>query len=322
MTGEDSEPLVSVVIVNYNGKRFLQDCLSALQNQTYRHFEVILVDNASHDGSVQFTEENFPSVRIFVQDTNLGFAGGSNAGIRISKGEFILTLNNDTIVSPDFIQELLQPMLSDPGIGMCGSKMVFPDGRINSTAICISRCGAAWDRGSGEPDQGQYDTAEEIFGPCAGAALYRRTMLDDIGLFDEDFFLFMEDVDLAFRGRMAGWKCRYVPGAKVVHIHGGTAIPRSAIAIYYVNRNTLWFVMKNFPVRTLIISIPWILGRNCVVLPYYLLSGKFLTVIKAKADALKGLPVMIHKRREINKKIPEKTIEKWIQSWNRFHKFQ
>lgn len=317
MTGEDSEPLVSVVIVNYNGKRFLQDCLSALQNQTYQHFEVILVDNASHDGCVRFTEDNFPSVRICVQDTNRGFAGGSNAGIRISKGEFILTLNNDTIASPDFIKELLKPILSDPGVGMCGSKMVFPDGRINSTAICISRSGAAWDRGGGELDHGQYDISEEIFGPCAGAALYRRTMLDEIGLFDEDFFLFMEDVDLAFRGRLAGWKCMYVPTAKVVHIHGGTAIPESEVAVYFGNRNILWYVVKNFPLRTLLLSCPWIIGRQCAVLPYYIFfHGMGRAIIKAKIDMVMGFPAIFRKRQTITRCVPVTSIERWIQMWS------
>ncbi|PKL58778.1 MAG: hypothetical protein CVV34_00995 [Methanomicrobiales archaeon HGW-Methanomicrobiales-5] len=199
---------------------------------------------------------------------------------------------------------------------MCGAKMLFPDGRINSTAICISRSGAAWDRGMGEPDHGPFDSAEEVFGPCAGAALYRRSMLDEIGLFDEDFFLFMEDVDLAFRARLSGWKCMYVPTARVVHIHGGTANEGSDVAVYYGNRNILWYVVKNFPFRTFIFSFPWIIGRNCAVIPYYFWSGKFLTIVRAKVDALKGLPLMIRKRRCINKNVHDRTIEKWIQTWS------
>jgi GT2 family glycosyltransferase len=315
MPDEYRTSLVSVIIVNFNGKKFLQDCLSSLLIQTYSPFEVILVDNASHDGSIEFVQEHFPHVKIFIEKENLGFAGGSNAGIREAQGEFILTLNNDTIVPPDFIGELIKPMMQDPSVGMCGSKMVFPDGRINSTAICISRSGAAWDRGGGEPDHGQYDIAAEVFGPCAGAALYRRTMLDEIGLFDEDFFLFMEDVDLAFRARLSGWKCMYVPTARVVHVHGGTAGFRSDISVYYGNRNLVWYVVKNFPSRTLILSSPWIITRNCADIPYYFLHGKGLAIVRAKNDMMKGFLSMVRKRKGIKRQVPVAEIEKWIYIW-------
>ncbi len=315
MPDDSIKSLVSVIIVNFNGRKFLPDCLSSLFKQTYSPFEVLFVDNASQDGSVDFIKADYPSVRFFIQKENLGFAGGSNAGIREARGEYILTLNNDTVVCPEFIQELVQPMIQDPSVGMCASKMVFPDGRINSTAICISRSGAAWDRGGGKQDQGQYDAAEEVFGPCAGAALYRRTMLDEIGLFDEDFFLFMEDVDLAFRARLAGWRCMYVPTARVVHIHGGTAPVGSDDAIYYGNRNILWYVVKNFPLRIFLRSFPWILGRNCGVIPYYIISGHSLAILKAKTDSVKGLPIMIEKRKRRNPKIQGDNVERWLHVW-------
>lgn len=310
-------PLVSVVVVNFNGKKFLDGCLSSLAGQTFTDFEVILVDNGSSDGSGDFIRERYPSVVLVETGRNLGFAGGTNAGIRRAQGEFIFTLNNDTVADPRMLEEIVKPVLADPTVGMCGAKMVFPDGRINSTGICISRSGAAWDRGMGEPDRGQYDTQEEIFGPCAGAALYRRAMLDDIGLFDEDFFLFMEDVDLAFRGRLAGWGCRYVPTAKVVHHHGGTAGFKSDVSIYYGIRNLVWYVVKNFPGRTLLLSSPWIIGRNCADIPYYiLLHGKGRAIIRAKISMIKGLPAMIRKRRDIKHRIPAGEIEKWILCWS------
>ena len=266
MTARSQEPLVSVIVVNYNGRHFLEDCFRSLTQQTYRNYELILVDNGSTDDSISFMREHFPDVHLVQLSSNTGFAGGTNAGIKEAKGEFILTLNNDTISDLNLLDEIVRPMQLDGHIGMCGAKMLLPDGRINSTAICISRSGAAWDRGMGEQDHGQYDVAEEIFGPCAGAALYRRSMLNEIGLFDEDFFLFMEDVDLAFRAQLAGWRCRYVPTARVVHIHGGTAGAKSDTAIYYGNRNILWYIVKNFPIRTILISSPWIIGRNSVVL--------------------------------------------------------
>ena len=316
MSGNSPHPLVSIIIVNYNGKKFLSDCLISIFRQTYFPFEVIMVDNASHDDSIEYVRQNFPEVKVFTQSANRGFAGGTNAGIGQAKGEFILTLNNDTIVTLDFIDELAKPMVSDPLVGMCASKMIFSDGRINSTAICISRSGAAWDRGMGEPDHGQYDVAEEVFGPCAGAALYRRTMLDEIGLFDEDFFLYMEDVDLAFRAQLSGWKCMYVPSARVIHVHGGTTEPGSDTSVYYGNRNLLWYAVKNFPKRTLLIFIPWIIGRNIAIIPYYFFKGKGGAIIKAKVDSVKGLPRMIKKRQSIKKTISDGAIEKWIQVWS------
>jgi hypothetical protein len=316
MSGDSPHPLVSIIIVNYNGKKFLSDCLNSIFHQTYYPFDVIMVDNASHDGSVEYVHQNFPEVKMFTQSDNRGFAGGTNAGIRQAKGEFVLTLNNDTIIAPDFIDELVKPLVSDPSVGMCASKMIFPDGRINSTAICISRSGAAWDRGMGEPDYGQFDVAEEVFGPCAGAALYRRTMLDEIDLFDEDFFLYMEDVDLAFRARLSGWKCMYVPTARVYHVHGGSTEPGSDTSVYYGNRNLLWYVVKNFPKRTLLIFCPWIIGRNIAIIPYYFLKSKGRTIIKAKADSVRGLPGMIKKRQSVKKTISDGAIEKWIQVWS------
>ena len=161
-------PLISIIIVNFNGLRFLEPCLSSLTTQSFRNFEIIIVDNHSSDGSARYLREHFPLITLIETVKNLGFAGGTNTGIRASHGDFILTLNNDTITDPQFIENLARPMTSDPHLGMCASKMVFPDGRINSTAICISRSGAAWDRGMGELDHGQYDEPEEIFGPCAG----------------------------------------------------------------------------------------------------------------------------------------------------------
>jgi GT2 family glycosyltransferase len=313
-------PLISVVVVNFNGKKFLDDCLLSLSRQTFRDFEVILVDNGSSDGSAGYIREQYPSVILVETGKNLGFAGGTNAGIHVAKSEFIFTLNNDTIADPHLLEEIIKPMQENPGVGMCGTKMLFPDGRINSTGICISRSGAAWDRGMGEPDRGQYDTAEEIFGPCAGAALYRRSMLDKIGHFDEDFFMYMEDVDLAFRGRLAGWTCMYVPVARVVHIHGGTAGVRTDTSIYYGNRNLVWYVVKNFPPRTLLLSSPWIIGRNCADIPFYFIHGKRCVIIRAKISLITGLPKMIRKRRGIIRRVTYEEIEKWIWCWSRVSK--
>jgi len=167
-----------------------------------------------------------------------------------------------------------------------------------------------------EPDRGQYDRPDEVFGPCAGAALYRREMLDEVGLFDEDFFCYMEDVDLAFRARLAGWKCRYVPEARVYHHHGGTAGVGTDFAVYYGNRNVVWYVVKNFPLRLLVTSIPWILGRNLAVVPYYAVKGQGRAIVRSKVDAVRGIPGMLRKRSAIRRSVPESDIRRFTQTWS------
>ena len=313
--------MISVVVLNYNGKRYLDDCLSSLAAQTFRDLEVIVVDNASTDGSVEHIESNFSWVRLVINKENLGFAGGTNSGIRAAKGELILTFNNDARADSRLLEHLQKPMfdpnMADLKVGVCAAKMLLADGRINSTGICLSRSGAAWDRGMFEPDLGQYEAQEEVFGACAGAALYRKEMLDEIGLFDEDFFLYMEDVDLAFRGRLAGWKCVYVPEAKVYHHHGGTAGFGSDLSVYYGNRNMIWYAIKDFPLVLLLTSLPFILARNLVVIPYYVLRGQGRVILKSKLDALKGVPGMLRKRNQIVRKTPENKITKFIHTWAR-----
>ncbi|HQJ61995.1 MAG TPA: glycosyltransferase family 2 protein [Methanothrix soehngenii] len=308
--------LISVIVLNYNGKGFLNSCLSSLASQTYSDFEVIVVDNGSRDGSPEYIEENYPWVRLAKNDENLGFAGGTNVGIRAAKGEFVITLNNDSRADSRFIEELIKPM-ADPEVGVCAAKMLFPDGRINSAGICISRSGAAWDRGMFEPDRGQYEFVEEVFGACAGAALYRREMLDEIGLFDEDFFLYLEDVDLAFRARLAGWKCLYVPGARVIHHHGGTAGVGSDLAVYYGNRNIVWYPIKDFPFRLLITSLPFIVARNLAVIPYYALRGQGGVILKSKLDALKGVVKMMEKRKDVVRRADYSQINRFVEIWGR-----
>lgn len=309
--------MVSVVILNFNGKKYLDDCITSVLAQTFRDYEVIIVDNGSSDGSVEYLETQYPWVKVVKNRENLGFAEGTNTGIRQAKGEYILTLNNDTRMDNRFLECLIRVMKSDGGVGICAPKMIFCDNRINSAGICISRSGAAWDRGMSEPDKGQYDSQQEVFGSCAGAALYRREMLEEIGLFDEDFFLYMEDVDLAFRGRLAGWKCFYVPDAKVHHVYGGTTGVGSDLSVYYGNRNILWYVVKDFPGRLLIISLPWIIGRCLAVVPYYARMGKGRIILKSKLDALRGLPRMLRKRGKVVRTVHDGEIGKLINTWAR-----
>ncbi len=308
------QPLVSVIIVNFNGRAFLKKCLSSIMEQTYPSLEVILVDNGSKDGSVEYVERHFSKVKIMENGENFGFAKANNIGIKASSGELIATLNNDTEASPYWVASLVDAMLSDDRVGMCASRMLFmrDPGMINSTGICISRSGACWDRGMFEQDRGQYSTGE-VFGPCAGAALYRREMLDQVGLFDEDFFAYMEDADLAFRGRAAGWKCVFVPEAAVYHYHSATSGYMSDFSVYHGNRNIIWYAVKNFQGRLLWSALPWIIGRSLAVIPYYTLRGHGKVALLSKLDAIRGIPRMIARRRPYGVKAAE--VARFISVW-------
>ncbi|MDD3977829.1 MAG: glycosyltransferase family 2 protein [Methanomicrobium sp.] len=304
--------MISIIIPNYNGKQFLKNCLNSISDQSYFEKEIIVIDNGSSDGSSDYIKENFPEVILIENSENLGFTGATNQGIRHSKGDYICTLNNDTISGYHFLKYLQKAIESDKDIGIVASKMIFPDGRINSAGMCISRSGAAWNRGMFEEDCGQYEKPEYVIGACAGAALYRKSMLDEIGLFDEDFFMYHDDVDLSFRACLAGWKCLYCPKAVVTHINSATSGFESEFSIYHGNRNIIWFAVKDLPGRLLILYSPWIIGRSIGVIPHYILRKKTKIIFKSKWDAVKKIPFFLKKRKEISVNIPIKQISKEI----------
>jgi GT2 family glycosyltransferase len=294
----------SVIVVNWNGKIFLEECLPALLAQTYSPCEVILVDNGSHDGSVDFVAERFPQVRIIENGENLGFAAGSNVAIRAARGDYIVTLNNDTRAEPDWLEELVKVVETDPRIGMCASKMLlyhYP-GLLNSTGISLDLAGIAWDRRGGERDDGLEREPVEIFGPCAGAALYRREMLDEVGLFDEDFFAYYEDVDLAWRARSRGWRCMYNPRAVVYHVHSGTGLEGSAFKNRLVGRNKIWTMVKNYPSPHIFLFLPLIAFYDLAATFYGLLRRQDASHLRGRLASLGLLRRMLRKRREIQRK--------------------
>ena len=307
--------MISAIVVNYNGAECLYACLSSLCTQTWPDLEVIVVDNASTDGSDRIPDEYASRVRLIRSMENLGYGRGINTGIAAASGDAILALNNDIILDRSCVELLARAMETDPRIGMCGPKMLLPDGRLNSTGICISRSGAAWNRDMGEEDRGAEAIQGEILGPCGGAALYRRVMLEQIGSFEESFFMYMEDVDLAARARLTGWSCRYVPEAVVVHANGATAGRGSDLAVYYGNRNVLWYPFKNFPLPLLVTSLPWILGRTIGVIVYYMLQGRGRLVVRAKIHAIAGLGRMLRERREVIRSVPAPEFSRFVRTW-------
>src|SRR5437773_10300815 len=250
-------PEISVVVVNLNRCELLGRCLESVWRQTFSNFEVVVVDNGSTDGSMEFLRAiSDPRLRLVSLSSNKGFAAGSNAAITVAKGRYIATLNNDAEADQRWLEELAVGIESDESVGMCASKILFSNDRkrIDKAGHLIYPDGLNHGRGSGQPDRGQFDQREEVLFPDAAAALYRREMLEVIGLFDEYFFAYGDDADLGLRGRLAGWKCLYVPTAVVYHMHSATAGEFSPLKAFLIERNRIWVAVKNFPLALLLIS--------------------------------------------------------------------
>ena len=320
-TEQDRQTLVSVIIPNLNGMKFLPACLSSLQKQTFKEFEVIIVDNGSTDESVDFIKTRFPGTMVIENKQNMGFAEANNQGIRAARGKYIATLNNDTEADRDWLRTLVtEAELSDEDVGMWAPKILALQNKreIDSVGgLLIYRDGIAKGRGRLETDTGQYDNLKEILCPSACCALYRHKMLDDIGHFDSDFFAYCEDTDLGLRARRAGWKALSVPASIVYHCYSGTGGTYSHTKAFLVERNHLWVAWKNFPL-TWNMGLPFYVFLRYLMQFYGTLSGKgsaakfvesysakdvIVIVIKAYLAALKGLPSILRKRRLLRRRM-------------------
>jgi GT2 family glycosyltransferase len=297
-------PRVTVVIPNWNGERFLSTCLGSLRKQSFEDYDVIVVDDNSTDGSVAFARRNFPEVRVLPLDENKGFSAAVNAGIRASRAEYVALLNNDTEVDPEWLRALVEAAKAHPEAGLFASKMVdFYDRRVlDGAGDALRRSGLPLRLGHGEPDRGQYDETAFVFGACAGAALYRRNMLDDVGLFDEDFFANCEDGDLSFRAQLAGYRCLFVPGSVVYHLGSATFGKRSATSTRLGTRNSLCLLVKNLPAPLVPGFLPFVLAGQLSRLIVTASTSTLKAHLEGLAGALRLLPLMLRKRREIQKR--------------------
>jgi GT2 family glycosyltransferase len=261
----------------------------------------VLVDNGSSDGSTDYVREQFPWVHLLALPENLGFAEGNNRGLAAARGDFIVTLNNDTRVEPDFLSELVAPALANPQVGMVAAKMLnfFVPGYIDAMGVSAADNGLGISIGHAETDQGQYDVPAAVFGPCGGAALYRRTMLDQVGFFDPDFFAYYEDLDLAWRGRLAGWDCLTAPRAVVYHVHSATSGHLSPFTVYQLHRNKWYTIIKNWPAGVLLRRLPILLAMDLAALSLAVLKGRGWAALRARRDLLQGLGQLLDKRRQV-----------------------
>lgn len=297
-----SSPAISVIIVNWNGKHHLEVCLTSLRNQCFADFETILVDNDSTDGSVEFVRERFPEVRVVVADRNLGFAAGNNLGLEYAKGDLIALLNNDTKAHPQWLQEINEGSLQFPEAGSFACKMLYFDepAKIENCGFNISLSGATVEVGRGEPDGQDWHEPRPVFGPCGGAAAYRRSMIAEIGLFDPDFFLIYEDVDLAFRARLHGYVCICLPRATVYHKYRASIGLHSSAHVLNAQRNIELVYLKNMPLALLFCSLPMRLLYEVGAMIYFVKSGSGGDFVRAKMQALRILPQTWKKRRYIH----------------------
>jgi GT2 family glycosyltransferase len=294
------EVKVSVIILTWNGRIFLKECLDALEAQTFRDFETILVDNGSSDGSGAFVRAEYPWVRLVELEENVGFAEGNNRGLAAAQGAYIVALNNDTRVAPDFLTELVRAAESGDCIGMVAARMrnYHRPELIDAVGLKIGKNGLGYNIGVGEADDGRYDDSA-VFGPCGGAALYRRDMLDEVGYFDTDFFAYYEDFDLAWRARLAGWKALATPRALVYHVHSATGGEMSRFKVYHTQRNKWFVIIKNWPAALLWRYLASILCADLAALCLAVMCGKGSAALRARLDVLCGLGRLLHKRREV-----------------------
>jgi GT2 family glycosyltransferase len=297
-------PAVSVIIVNWNGRRWLESCLSALQTQTYEDFEVIVVDNGSTDDSLPWLRNTWAGVQVLAQELNLGFAAANNLAICMAVGHHVIALNNDTRPDPEWIESLVEAA-ADPGVGMVASQIVKwtePD-ILDSAGIEVDRAGIAWNRGWAQPSSTAAEACE-VFGPSAAAALYRREMLDEIGLFDEDFFMYYEDVDIAWRAQRAGWRCRYQPSARVLHWHSATAQKSPQFKTFHIGRNKIWTIFKNYDWPDLLWALPIVVLYDVLAIGYHCIHTRNLAALRGRLSALPAWRRMVGKRKPRRKVAP------------------
>lgn len=243
---------VAVVVPNWNGKSVLKPCLDSLLAQTQPH-RLIVVENGSTDGSLEFLQQNYPQVELVVNKANRGFAGGVNDGIHraMERGyEYVALFNNDAVAEPDWLEKLVDFLQANKEYGIATCKLVTEDKKhLDSTGECYTNWGLPFPRGRSEAISDKYDERPDVFGASGGASLYRVAMLQEIGLFDEDFFAYYEDVDISWRAQLAAWRVRYVPEAVAYHQIGATSGKIKGFTTYQTLKNLplVWF--KNVPTR-------------------------------------------------------------------------
>lgn len=298
---------LTLAIPNYNGRHLLQAMLPSLAAQTYRDFEIVVVDDCSEDDSLAYLRAHRPEVRVVARGERRGVTAAMNACLQAAaaRGSDLVGLfNNDMELEPGCLAELVAELDRHPEIGSVTPKMLDFAERdvLDGAGDLLSWRGGGRRRGHGERDAGQYDSPEEVFGPCGGAALYRRSALERVGGFDEDYFAYYEDIDWAFRAQLAGIRCRYVPGAVLYH-RGSATLGRGMTDSngYLLWRNPVWLIAKCYPLSSLLRHAPSVLRGQAGNLYTAARERKLRVWGRAMRDALRGLPPALRKRAEVRR---------------------
>jgi GT2 family glycosyltransferase len=295
---------VGVVIVNYNAAGFLDRALGALARQTRPPDRVIVVDNASTDGSAEGLEHALPAVEVVKLDANVGFAAANNLGVRAASDcDWVALLNPDAFPEPDWLERLVEATRAERDYSFFASRLLLADDpdRVDGTGDVYHVSGLAFRRDHGRPAKHAARPQEEVFAPCAAAALYRRDAFLAVGGFDERYFAYLEDLDLAFRLRLAGHRCLYVPSSTALH-HGSAIAGRTSdFTIYHSQRNLVWTYVKNMPSPLVWLYLPQHLLVNVAALVAYSLLGQPRAIVCAKRDAVRGLPRVLAERRRLQR---------------------
>jgi GT2 family glycosyltransferase len=299
-----SRPKVAIVVVDWNSGALLDQCLSALTQQSVTPDRIIVVDNASTDRSGTDIKNRYANTELIRLNQNAGFAKGNNIAIaEVGDCDWIALVNPDAFPQPEWLEKLLESARSYPDYTFYASRMMSNANRavLDGAGDVYHTSGAAWRRGHGRKCQTSDLQKAEVFGACAGAALYRREALVGVDGFDEKYFCYFEDVDLAFRLRLAGHRCLYMPDAVVHHVGSATAGERSDFKTYHGQRNLVWTYFKNMPGLLFWLYLPQHLLLNLAMLIWYSSRGQAQVIWKAKWDAIKGLPRILKERRRVQK---------------------
>lgn len=299
MTGE-AAPAITVIVVNYNGGDYLRGCLASLARQTFTDFETIVVDNASTDASLAGIAEKPERLTILRQDKNLGFASGNNVGARAGRGKWLALLNPDAEAAPDWLAAMLRAVEQRPSHRMvaCLQVSLHDAAKLDGAGDCYLAYGYAWRGGFGHP-VAKAPEAGECFAPCGAAAFYPRDLFLDAGGFDERYFCYHEDVDMAFRLRLMGERCQYVPDAVVRHAGSGITGRTSAFAVRHGVRNGVWTYVKNMPGGLLLLTSPvWFVGSLALLLRGAV-RGVFVPTWQGFMQAFAGLGPAFADRKKV-----------------------
>jgi GT2 family glycosyltransferase len=291
----------SIVIPNWNGRRFLDRSLRALREQTFTDHEVIVVDNGSSDGSLELLEADFPEVQVIPLERNHGFAAASNVGIQAAKGTYIAFLNNDTRADRAWLAELVACLERHPRAACTTSKMVLmhqPD-TIDGAGDVLTWTFLPHPRGNGQLDRGQFEEEIEVFSASGGAALWRGEILKDLGGFDEAFFAYYEDVDLGLRARLQGHECWYVPTSIVLHHRGGATKGLSEFELFHPMKNRWFMILKNTPTWLFARHLPHIFFGDAYWFRRALTNHGTRAAVRAYGTVLLSLPRLFRQRKSI-----------------------